>query len=87
MSENKSKSTPEEFSSIHEAAAYWDTHSLAEAWDETKEIDVQIKMAQHKRVTLAADLIAPLIERSQQEGVSIETLVNLWIAERLHSAQ
>jgi predicted HicB family RNase H-like nuclease len=39
-----------------------------------------------RRVTVASELFEQLAKKSQQEGISVETLVNLWIAEKLRSS-
>jgi len=76
---------PEEFSSIDEAAEFWDTHSLADYWDETREVEIEVRAPRRRRVTLAPELAAKVAERARREGISVETLINLWIAERLHA--
>lgn len=34
---------PENFASLEEAAEFWDTHSLADYWEQTKEVDIQVR--------------------------------------------
>lgn len=74
---------PDEFSSIEEAAAFWDSHDFADYWDETSEVEIDVQAPRRQWIVLATHLAAQTAERAQQEGVSVETLVNLWIAERL----
>lgn len=68
---------------MEDAAAFWDTHDLSDYWDETKEVELEIVAPRRRWVALASHLANQASERAQQEGVSVETLVNLWIAERL----
>lgn len=77
---------PDNFDSIEEAAEFWDTHSLADYWDQTTEVEIEVKAPRRYWIPLASSLSETLIQRARQEGVSIETLVNLWVAERLQVA-
>lgn len=74
---------PDEFSSLEEAAAFWEDHDFADYWDETQEVDLSIQAPRHQWVALATHLAEQTAERARREGISVETLVNLWIAERL----
>lgn len=76
-------SIPDEFSSIEEAAAFWDNHDFGDYWDESSEVELEVNAPRHQWVALANHLATQAAERARQEGVSVETLVNLWIAERL----
>ena len=75
---------PKHFKTIEEAAEFWDTHDLADYWDLTREahFDVDIQ----RRVFLTAlepELAKKLVARARQQGVSTETLINLWLSEKL----
>jgi len=88
MAKNKEKiidPIPENFTSIEEAAQFWDAHSLADYWDQTSEVEIEVHAPRRQWVPLAANLASQAAERARQEGVSVETLVNLWIAEKLHT--
>lgn len=77
MSENN-KSTdqiPNDFASIEEAAEFW---------DQTTEVEIEVRAPYRHWIPLASSLSETIVQRARQEGVSIETLVNLWPAERLH---
>ena len=87
MDENKTKDLlPDEFESIEEAAEFWDSHSLADYWDETKEVQIEVRASRKQRVALASELAKRVADVAKREGVSVETLVNLWVAERLQTA-
>lgn len=84
MNENKVKDPlPDNFNSIQEAAEFWDTHSLADYWDETQEVEIEVRAPRRQRVVLATELTQKVKEIAIREGVSVETLVNIWVAERL----
>ncbi len=70
--------TPEEI------AEFWDSHSLADYWDETHEVEFEIRAKRRRRITLDPQVYAELEAEARARGVLPETLVNLWLAERLH---
>lgn len=76
---------PDDFSTLEEAAAFWDSHDLSDYWDETTEVEFDVRAPRHQWIPLASHLASQTAARAFDEGVSIETLVNLWIAERLAS--
>lgn len=78
-------SLPDEFSTLEDAAIFWDTHDLSDYWDETTDVEIDVRAPRHQWIPLATHLASRTAARARDEGVSIETLVNLWIAERLAS--
>ena len=68
--------------SFEEASEYWDTHSTADVPSRI----VEIEYAPEGRTTFVAiedHLLHRLAESAKQRGVSVETLVNLWLQEKL----
>lgn len=76
---------PENFASIEEAAEFWDTHSLADYWEQTHEVEIEVRAPRRQWVALAGELAQQVAEHAQREGISVETLINLWVSERLHT--
>ena len=70
-------------STLEEIAEFWDTHSLADYWDQTREVDFEVRAKRRRRVTLDPEVYAQLEAQAQARGLLPETLVNLWLAERL----
>ncbi len=72
--------------SVLEASDFWDEHSLLEFPDtqEEKEIDIHIEREQYY-CPVSKGLVEKLQVRAQEEGVSTETLVNLYLQEKLTS--
>jgi hypothetical protein len=66
-----------------EIADFWDTHSLGEYWDQTSEVEFEVRAKRRRRITLDPDLYARVEAQARQRGILPETLVNLWLAERL----
>lgn len=70
-------------STYEEIAEFWDTHSLADYWDQTYEVEFEVTIPRRRRISIEADLFARIAEEARRRGISAETLVNLWLAERL----
>jgi hypothetical protein len=82
MSENKDqRSSISNARSPEEIGAYWDNHSLSDHWDETHEVNFEIR-APH-RITLEPEVYLRLEEQAESQGVSLATLANAWLKERL----
>lgn len=72
--------------SVEEVAQFWDTNSLDDHWDETHEVEFEVRVRQRRRVTLDPDLYAKIEAQARQRGVLPETLVNIWLTERMQNA-
>ena len=70
--------------SLDEIAEFWDTHSLADYWDQTHEVEFEVRAKRRRRITVDPEVYAELEAQARVRGVQPETLVNLWLAERLH---
>jgi hypothetical protein len=68
---------------LEEIADFWDTHSLADHWDQTQEVDFELRAERRRRVTLDPSVYAEVEARARARGIMPETLVNLWLSERL----
>ncbi len=75
---------PEQFATIEEAAEFWDTHDLADYWDLTEEVEFEVNL-QRRRYLVALDpeLAEKLAAEAHQRELATETLVNLWLSEKL----
>ena len=88
MPENNKQATqrdplPEDFGSLEEFLAFWDSHSTADYEDQMEDVGVDIDIHSSKvYCAVAKDLLAQLRTRARQEGVSTETLINLWLQEK-----
>jgi CopG antitoxin of type II toxin-antitoxin system len=74
-------------SSIEEVADFWDTHSLDDHWDQTREAAFQVRAPHRRRVTLDPEMYERIEALALARGLSLETLVNLWLAERLQGSK
>ena len=78
---------PAHFKSVAEAGEFWDTHDLTDYWDKTREVKGRVDV--RRRVFLTAlepGLVKKLETCAKREGVSTETLINVWLTERVSSA-
>lgn len=72
-------------SSYEEIGEFWDTHSLADYWDQTYQVEMEIRLPRPHRVNIEAEIFERVGQEARHRGVSRETLINLWIAERLQT--
>jgi hypothetical protein len=63
---------------------FWDTHDLAEHWEQTEpaefEMDLQSEVTYYPLDITLATRVRSI---AKQRGVSTETLLNLWVQEKL----
>ncbi|MDZ7360434.1 MAG: BrnA antitoxin family protein [candidate division KSB1 bacterium] len=71
---------------LEEIAEFWDTHSLADYWDQTREVEFEVRAKRRRRVMLDPDIFTRIESQARVRGILPETLVNLWLAERLQAA-
>jgi hypothetical protein len=70
-------------SSLNDLADFWDTHSLADYWDQTTEVHFEVRAVHRHRVTIDAEVYNQVKECARKRGILPETLVNLWLVEKL----
>ena len=73
--------------SLDEIAEFWDTHSLADYWDQTQAVEIEVRAKRRRRVTLDPDLYERIEAQARLRGVLPETLINVWLLEHLQVAQ
>jgi len=85
MNESKDKkiTSISKAGTVEEIAEFWDSHSLADYWDQTKEVEFEVRAIHRRRITLEPEIYARVEVQARTRGVSPETLINLWIVERL----
>ncbi|MUG95612.1 hypothetical protein F7734_25950 [Scytonema sp. UIC 10036] len=76
---------PNEFSSLEDAAEFWDTHDTTDYLDnfETVPIEETQLKQRHFEVEVDMDLMKVLYEKAQQKQVGIRQLVNEMLREQL----
>jgi hypothetical protein len=76
---------PEPGASDREVAEFWDTHSVADYWDDLEPVTLTHKPAPRQVVTLRLDPKAAQALRTlaRRRGMNYSTLARAWISERL----
>lgn len=84
---SKNKSSISKAQSYAEIAAFWDSHELTEFWDQTQPVEFQVNI-QSKVIYYRLDITLSKKIHSivEQRGVSPETLLNLWVQEKVQEA-
>lgn len=78
------KSSLSEATSYKEIGEFWDTHDLSAFWDKTKvasfEVDIEAEVTYY---AVDKTLSEKLQSVAQKRGVTADTLINLWVQEKL----
>ncbi len=80
------KTTISKASTPEEIGDFWDTHSLDDYWEHTHEVELEVRVKRKRRITLDPELYTQVEAEARERGITPETLVNLWLAERLQKA-
>lgn len=80
----KNKGSISKAQSYKEIGEFWDTHDLADYWDKTEsakfEVDIQSEVTYY---ALDKELATRVHALAKRRGVSANTLLNLWVQEKL----
>lgn len=75
---------PEYFNTIEELGEFWDTHSTADYEDLMEPVEFEVDLSSSRiYFPVQKDLYRLLREQARKQGVSTETLANLWLQEKL----
>ena len=81
---NENKNTISQAESYREIAEFWDAHSLAEFWEQTEPVEFKVDIqSEATYYPLERQLSQQLAQAAYEHGVSAETLLNIWIQEKL----
>ncbi|MDD5434049.1 MAG: CopG family antitoxin [Nitrospira sp.] len=80
----KHKTSVSEATSYKEIGEFWDTHDLSEFWDKTKEVSFEVDIESEVTYYAVDKLLSEAIQAiAQKRGVTADTLINLWVQEKL----
>ena len=81
---SKGKSSISKKNSYLEIGEFWDAHDLSEYWDQAKAVKAEVDI-QSEAVYYPVDrhLSATLHSLAKKRGVSAETLLNIWLNEKV----
>lgn len=81
---NENVSSISKAKSYEEMADFWDTHSLADYDDQLIEVDMTFDpLARRTKIGIEPGLLADLRRLARTRRISTETLVNLWLGQRV----
>jgi hypothetical protein len=79
---------PESFDSLEALGEFWDTHSTADYEEFMEPVEMEIELGTSKfYLPIAKNLLEQIRAYAKRHGVSTETLVNLWLQEKLAALQ
>ena len=80
----RNKSSLSKAASYQEIADFWDTHDLGEYWDKTKPVEFEVDIQSETTYYPVENALSKKIRTAaKKRGVSPETLLNLWVKEKL----
>ena len=77
------------FASREEEAEFWDTHDLADYWQDFRPVRVRFAKNLSEGITIRLDpeTLAELRKQAHDRGIGPTTLVRMWIVEHLRSGE
>jgi len=82
MDENKSSSISKS-NSLEKIGEFWDTHDFTGYDTDMPDIEFKVTCA----IPVELDLLSSVEKQAKIRGVSVETLVNLWLQQKLSEQQ
>ena len=80
----KSKSSISKARSYTEIDDYWDKHDLSDVWGKTKKVRFQVVAEPEATYyPIQKDLSEKIQSVAKKQGVSSDTLVNLWLEQKI----
>lgn len=71
-------------SSYQGIGEFWDTHDLSEFWDQTKSASFEVDIeTQRIYYPIDSKLSEDILEHARKRGISPETLINVWLFEKI----
>jgi len=81
------KEIPATFKDLDEAAEFWDTESLSDYEPYLKDVEAEFDLRSVRHlVALEGELLENITRLARSKGISTETLVNLWLKDKLSKA-
>ncbi len=81
---NEDKNSISKAKSYSEIGEFWDTHDLSDFWSQTKEVEFEVDVnSEITYYALDKKLSEQIQSIAQKRGVSADTLINLWVQEKL----
>lgn len=82
---NESRSSVSKATSYQEIGEFWDTHDAADFWEQTEPVEFDVDIESEVRYyALESSLATQIDQFARHKGISSETLLNLWVQEKIH---
>jgi len=80
----QNKSSISRATSYKEIGDFWDTHDISEVWEKTKEASFDVGIEYEVTYYAVDNILSEKIQAiAQKRGVAADTLINLWVQEKL----
>ena len=80
----QNKSSISRATSYKEIGDFWDTHDISEVWEKTKEVSFDVGIESEVTYYAVDNILSKKIQAiAQKRGVAADTLINLWVQEKL----
>jgi hypothetical protein len=80
----KDKSSVSQATTYKEIGDFWDTHDLADFWNKTKEASFEVDIESEITYYAVDRMLSERIQAiAQKRGITADTLINLWVQEKL----
>lgn len=81
---SKYKSSISQATSYKEIGEFWDTHDVSDFWNKTKEVSFEVDIESEVTYYAVDKILSEKIQAvAQKRGVTADTLINLWVQEKL----
>ena len=76
---------PGKFTSMEEEAEFWDTHDIADYWDELTPVSMEFSknLAHGVVVRFSSDTLMKVYDTASKQGITMDALIQQWVVERL----
>jgi hypothetical protein len=83
MDENKRLTSISKAKTLKKTGEFWDAHDFTEFDTDGPDVEFEVTCA----VPIELELLSSVEEQARQRGISVETLVNLWLQQKLNEQQ
>ena len=70
--------------SYQEIGEFWDSHDLGDFWKQTEPVEFEVEIGSSSSYfPIEKNLALKLRKMAEQRGISAQTLLNLWVQEKI----
>jgi hypothetical protein len=81
----KTKSSLSKARSYAEIGEFWDEHDLSDYWSKTRKVKFDVVLEPEATYyPIAKDLSKKIQSEARKQGVSSDTLINLWLEQKIN---